>query len=127
MKKLLFVVIAAVAVNYTQAQKLNQDTLAKYSKKAEQTKVFNKIVADIHLDAMQSEKFSEVSSFYTDKAIAIVKETKTAPCDKLGMLKQTLKEYMSQIKQVLSTEQLAMLKGEREKYHFGRRFVTFND
>jgi len=127
MKKILILILVAFAANYVKAQKLNQDTLAKYSKKEEQLKVFSRIAKDIHLDATQSEKFSQLSEVYSNKAIAIVKESKAAPCEKLGSLKQTLKEYLIQIKQVLSPEQLAVLKGEREKYHFGRRFVTFND
>src|SRR5271170_596966 len=117
MKKLLILIIVALTANYAQAQRLNQDTLTKYSKKVEQAKVFNKVAADIHLDATQSEKFVQVSSEYSDKAIAIVKETKTVRCDKIMLLKQTLKAYVRQIKQVLSPEQLAMLKDEREKYH----------
>jgi hypothetical protein len=127
MKKFLVLIITAFTVSYGHAQKLNQDTLAKYSKKAEQLKVFSRIGADIHLNAAQSAKFNEVSVVYADKAISIVKNTKASRCDKMGMLKKTLQEYSAKIKQVITPEQFAMLKDEREKYHFGRRFVTFND
>jgi hypothetical protein len=127
MKKIILFIVAAVAINYAQAQKLNQDTLAKYSKKTEQARVFNKVAADIHLDAAQSVKFNQISATYADKAITIVSDKKTSRCDKLDMLKQTLKEYSVKIKQVLSPEQFAMLRSEHDKHHFVRRFVTFND
>ena len=128
MKKLiLFIITILCAANLAHAQKLNQDTLAKYSKKTEQIRVLNKVAADIHLDATQNKKFNILSIAYADKAIAIVKNDKTSRCDKFDLLKQTLKEYTIRIKQVLSPEQFAMLKGERDKYHFGRRFITLND
>lgn len=123
MKKFLMLVICALAINYAHAQKLNQDTLAKYSKKSEQDKIFNQIAFDIHLDAAQTAKFDEISGMCCNKAIAVAKDTKTARRDKLGRLKQLLDDYLSQIKQVLSPEQFAKLKKEREKYHFGKRFI----
>ena len=126
-KTFILIIIAALSAGFAQAQTLNKDTLDKYSQKTEQAKIFNRIAADIHLDASQSLKFNQISMVYSDKAISIIKETKTARCDKMTMLKQVLKEYFGQIKQVLSPEQIAMLKEEREKYHFGRRFVTFNE
>jgi len=121
------IITLVCVLNYAQAQKLNQDTLAKYSKKTEQAKVFNKVAVDIRLDAVQSVKFNRLSATYTDKAIAIIRNGKASRCDKFDLLRQTLKEYATQIKLVLSPEQFSLLKGEKEKYHFGRRFVTFND
>lgn len=128
MKKLILLIVAiAFAASYAQAQKLNQDTVAKYSKKTEQVKVFDKVAADIHLNAAQSTKFTLVSTTYADKAIAVVKDTKSNRCDKIQALRQTLKDYSVEIKKILSPQQFAMLKGEREKYQFGRRFVICND
>lgn len=127
MKKIITLILVMLTAYCCNAQKLNQDTLAKYSKKQEQTIVFNRIATDIHLTSDQNAKFNEISYTYADKAISVLKNTKSAPCDKLTVLKQILKDYSAQIKQVLSSEQFSMLKSEREKYHFGRRFVTFND
>ena len=128
MKKFLVIIITMLcAANLVQAQKLNLDTLAKYSKRTEQAKVFSKIASDIHLDAAQSAKFNQLSVTYTDKAIAIIRNDKAVRCDKFDLLRQTLKEYTMQIKLILSPEQFSLLKGEREKYHFGRKFVSFND
>ena len=114
MKKLLILVISIVStVSFVHAQKLNKDTLAKYSKKSEQIKVFNKVAADIHLDTDQNKKFDELSATYASKAIEIIKDDKT--------------NYTIRIKQILSPDQLAMLRSERDKYHFARRFVSTDE
>lgn len=123
----MILMIGMLAMSYAHAQKLNRDTLAKYSRKQEQVKVFDRIAADIHLDAAQNSKFNQISSVYADKAIRIVKDEKASRCDKMEALRQTLKEYAARIKQVLTPDQFAMLKNEHEKYHFGRRFVTMSD
>ena len=89
--------------------------------------MFNKVAADIHLDTDQNKKFDELSATYASKAIEIIKDDKTNRCDKLGLLKQVLKDYTIRIKQILSPDQLAMLRSERDKYHFARRFVSTDE
>jgi hypothetical protein len=128
MKKLLTILIlAVVSINYVHAQKLNTDTLVKYSKREEQLKVFKKIAADIHLDQAQTLKFNQISAIYSDKAISVVKNDHTGNYDKMGQLRQLLKEYSEKVKQILSPEQFTMLKSEREKYHFGKRFISLSE
>lgn len=124
---MLILILFALTANYLHAQKLNQDTLTKYSQKAEQEKLFNRVAADIHLDAVQTAKFKEISGAYADKAIVIAKDPRPSWPAKLGSLKQLSSEYLARIKSLLSAGQFALLKTEREKYRFGRCFVTFSN
>lgn len=107
------------------AQKLNKDTVAKYSDKAEQIKLFNKVAADIHLNGAQTEKFNAISTDFSGKAFAIVQNSGYTQCDKVSMLKQTLIDYRTQIREILTAGQIKLLREEVEKYKFGRRFVSF--
>lgn len=125
MKKLVFLLLMFLTTG-GYAQKLNKDTLAKYSKKEEQLKVFNKIAADIHLDASQTENFNWLCSSYSFIAFAILQNPDYSSCDKLELLKKTYKEFRVQIKHVLSVQQIEQLKVEAEKNRWGQRFITFN-
>lgn len=97
------------------AQKLNKDTMAKYSNREAQLKVFNKIATQIHLDASQTENFDWICSSFTFIAIAIIENPNYSSSDRIELLKITFKEYKIRIKEVLNKKQINLLKVEAKK------------
>jgi hypothetical protein len=123
MKKIIILVLTGMWLVSVYAQTVNQDTVAKYSRKEEQLKIFNRIATDIHLDRTQQEKFNHLSGIYADKAIAVFKNN-TGRRELMQGLRKVGEEYWDKLKVFISPAQLDLMKDEREKYHFGKRFLV---
>ena len=124
MKKLILFVLPMLVSVAAHAQTVNQDTLAKYNKKEEQLKVFNQIGRDAHFSHAQNEKFNQVSMVYTNQALTILGNKTSGRREKIQSLRKVGEEYMAKIKTFISSDQLDLIKGEREKYHFLKRFLA---
>lgn len=124
MKKLTLLILMAMAAITAKAQTVNKDTLAKYSNKDEQLKLFNLIASDIHLTASQQQQFYELSSVYADKAIAVLKTDDASRRTLMKGLRKVGEDYMAKLKVIITPAQFELMKAEREKYHFGKRFLV---
>jgi trehalose-6-phosphate synthase len=124
MKKIAFLILTIIMAVGAQAQTVNQDTLAKYSKKEEQLKVFNALATDIHLDKPQREQFNQLSLVYAKQAISVLGIKNNSRRQTMQALRKIGAEYYGKLKVLLTPAQLDLMKGEREKYHFVKRFLA---
>lgn len=124
MKKATLLVLAAMFSIAVKAQTINTDTLAKYSKKEEQLKIFNFIASDIHLNSSQREQYDKVSTVYASQALVVIGNKTTGRREKIQALRKIGEEYMTKLKAFMTSAQIEALKEEREKYHFGKRFLV---
>ncbi|MDR3695888.1 hypothetical protein [Mucilaginibacter sp.] len=124
MKKIVLFVLAAMVSIAANAQQINRDTLAKYSKKEEQLKVFSQIAADVHLDDEQSKRFIGVSAGFAGRALDLINNKTLSRHEKMQFLRKLAEDYFIQLKTFLTPRQISLLKAEREKYHPGKRFLA---
>lgn len=126
MKKIILFVLTAMVSIAVNAQQINRDTLAKYSKKEEQLKVFNRVAGDLHLDNEQSKQFTRVSTGFAGRALDLISNQTLSRHEKMQFLRKLAEDYLIQLKTFLNPRQISLLKAEREKYHPGKRFLSGN-
>ena len=124
MKKIMFAALTVIIAINVKAQSINQDTLTKYSNAAEQLTILNKIAADIHLNSTQKVTFTKLSTSCINRALDILRNKNAGRMEIMRSLRGIGQEYADKMKTLLSPQQFESLKTEREKYHFGKRFIT---
>jgi len=124
MKKIILFVLTAMVSIAVNAQQINRDTLAKYSKRDEQLKVFNRIAEDLHLNNAQSNQFTRISTSFAGRALNMISNKTLSRHEKMQFLRKLAEDYFIQLKTFLTPLQISLLKGEREKYHPGKRFLA---